>query len=104
MGRRHAHRRDYQLQNKSSFGGSIIGRGGSTAGMHLVEKFTRVADDTLLYEFTVNDAVTWTKPWTVQLPTARTSERIYEYACHEGNYAMPNIMKGARMAEQEPQK
>ena len=87
--------------NKSSFSGSIIGRGGSTAGMHLVEKFTRVADDTLLYEFTVNDAATWTRPWTVQLPLARTSDLIYEYACHEGNYAMPAMMKGARMAEQE---
>ena len=86
--------------DKSAFSGSIIGRGGSTASMSLVERFTRVAGDTLLYEFTVSDAATWTRPWTVQLPMTRSSERIYEYACHEGNYAMPNILKGARLADQ----
>jgi hypothetical protein len=86
--------------DKSSFSGSIIGRGGSTAGMHLVERFTRAAADTLLYEFTVTDPATWTRPWTVQLPMSRSDERIYEYACHEGNYSMPNMLKGARTAEQ----
>jgi hypothetical protein len=87
--------------DKSSFSGSIIARGGSTAGMSLIERFTRVADDTLMYEFTVSDAATWTKPWTVQLPMTRSNEQIFEYACHEGNYAMPAMLKGARMAEQE---
>jgi hypothetical protein len=86
--------------DKSSFSGSIIARGGATAGMHLVERFTRASDDTLLYEFTVTDPATWTKPWTVQLPMARTDERIFEYACHEGNYSMPNMLKGARAVEQ----
>jgi hypothetical protein len=86
--------------DRSSFSGSIIGRGGSTASLHLVERFTRVADDTLLYEFTVSDAATWTRPWTVQLPMTRSSENIYEYACHEGNYSMAHILKGARVAEQ----
>jgi hypothetical protein len=90
--------------DKSSFSGSIVARGGSTANMHLVEKLTRVADDTLLYEFTVSDADTWTRPWTVELPMARTTEQIFEYACHEGNYAMPNMLKGARMAEQEQER
>ena len=61
--------------DKSSFSGSIIARGGSTASMHLVERFTRAADDTLLYEFTVTDPATWTKPWTVQLPMTRSSEQ-----------------------------
>jgi hypothetical protein len=87
--------------DKSSFSGSIIARGGSTAGMHLVERFTRAADNTLLYEFTVTDPATWTKPWTVQLPMTRTDERIFEYACHEGNYSMPNMLKGARATEQK---
>ena len=90
-----------RFTDKSSFSGSIIGRGGSTANMHLVERFTRTAEDTLLYEFTVSDAATWTRPWTVQLPMTRSSEHIYEYACHEGNYSMPNILKGARMLEQK---
>ena len=87
--------------DKSAFSGSIIGRGGSTANMRLVEKFTRVAEDTLLYEFTVSDPATWTRPWTVQLPMTRSSENIFEYACHEGNYSMANMLKGARTAERE---
>ena len=86
--------------DKSSFSGSIIARGGSTAAMRLVERFTRVDRDTLLYEFTVDDPATWVRPWTVQLPMTRSNEPIYEYACHEGNYAMPNMLKGARAAEQ----
>ena len=68
--------------------------------MHLVERFTRAAADTLLYEFTVTDPATWTRSWTVQLPMTRSDERIYEYACHEGNYSMPNMLKGARASEQ----
>jgi hypothetical protein len=89
--------------DKSAFSGSIIARGGSTAGLHLVERFTLAAQDTLLYEFTVTDPSTWTKPWTVQLPMTRSSEKIYEYACHEGNYSMANILKGARAAGQVQQ-
>jgi hypothetical protein len=85
---------------KSSFSGNLVGRNGSTAGMTLVERFSRVADDTLMYEFTVTDPATWTRPWTVQLPMTRTAEQIYEYACHEGNYSMPGMMKGARAMEE----
>jgi hypothetical protein len=88
------------FNDKSSFSGSIIGRGGSTSNMHLVERFTRAAGDTLVYEFTVTDPATWTRPWTVQLPMTRSDERIYEYACHEGNYSMPNMLKGARAVDQ----
>jgi len=73
-------------------------RGASTS-LHLVERFKRVDGDTLLYEFTVNDPVTWTRPWTVQFPMTRSREPIFEYACHEGNYSLPNILAGARAAE-----
>ena len=86
--------------DKSSFSGSIIARGGSTGAMHLIERFTRVDRDTLLYEFTITDPATWVRPWTVQLPMTRSNEPIFEYACHEGNYSMPNMLKGARAAEQ----
>jgi len=72
---------------------------GSSANMHLVERFTRVDADTLLYEFTVDDPSTWTKPWTAQVPMRRSQEQIYEYACHEGNYALPNMLRGARAEE-----
>ena len=68
--------------------------------LHLVERFTRVGPNTLLYEFTVEDPTFFTKPWTVKLPMTKTDDELYEYACHEGNYALPNILRGARVAEQ----
>jgi hypothetical protein len=71
----------------------------ATPGMHLVERFTRVDADTLMYEFTVEDSHTWTKAWTVQLPMSKSSEPMYEYACHEGNYAMEGMLSGARAKE-----
>ena len=72
---------------------------GSTENMHLTEKFTRVDADTILYEFTVDDPATFTKPWTAQIPMRKTQGPVYEYACHEGNYAMTGMLGGAREAE-----
>ena len=72
---------------------------GSTQNMRLVERFTRVDADTLLYEFTVTDPETWTRPWTASVPMQRTDVPMYEYACHEGNYAMEGILAGHREAE-----
>jgi hypothetical protein len=72
---------------------------GASRNLHLTERFTRVAADTLLYEFTVDDPATWTGTWTAQLPMTSTDEPIFEYACHEGNYSMPNILSGARFGE-----
>lgn len=77
---------------------------GATENMHLTEKFTRVDPDTILYEFTVEDPATFTKPWTAQIPMRRAKGPIYEYACHEGNYAMTGILAGAREAEKEAAK
>jgi hypothetical protein len=73
---------------------------GSTANTHLVERFTRVDPDTLLYEFTVTDPATWTRPWTAAVLMKKSEGPLFEYACHEGNYAMFNILRGARAAEQ----
>jgi hypothetical protein len=72
---------------------------GSSAAMHLTERFTRTGPDSLLYEFTVEDPSTWTKPWTAALPMSRIDVPVYEYACHEGNYAMTGILAGARADE-----
>ena len=72
---------------------------GSSPNLHLVERFTRVDADTLLYEFTVDDPTTWTKPWTAAIPMTKTQDQIYEYACHEGNYAMFGLLSGARAVE-----
>ncbi len=69
--------------------------------LHVVERFTRLDDRTLHYEFTVDDPATWTEPWTGDYPWPATDERVFEYACHEGNYALGNIMRGARLLEAE---
>jgi hypothetical protein len=74
---------------------------GATTGLHLVEKLTRVDKDTLRYEFTVDDPATWTKKWSASIPMTRSSELMYEYACHEANYGMEGVMKGARYQDRE---
>src|SRR5690242_2545670 len=72
---------------------------GSSENLHLVERFTRVNADTILYRFTVDDPSTFTKSWTAELPLTKTPGPIYEYACHEGNYALVDILAGARAEE-----
>ena len=69
--------------------------------MHLVERFTRTAPDTIMYEFTVDDPSAFTKPWTAQIPMKRTEGPIIEYACNEGNYAMAGMLAGARADEKK---
>jgi hypothetical protein len=76
---------------------------GSTDNLHVVERFWYDADGVLMYRFTVDDPHTWEKPWTGEFPWPRTSESIYEYACHEGNHALEHIMRGARALEREKQ-
>ena len=71
----------------------------ATAGMKVTERFTAVDADTLRYEFTVEDPDTWTRPWTAVVRMTRSDTPIYEYACHEGNYGMYNILSGARAQE-----
>jgi len=72
---------------------------GATEDLHVVERFTRVDNKTLLYRFTVEDPNTWDKPWTGEYTWPATDKPIYEYACHEGNYALGDILRGARLAE-----
>lgn len=74
---------------------------GASADMHLMEKFTRVDRDTLRYEFTVDDPSVWTKSWTMSMPMALSNELMFEYACHEGNYALEGVLKGARYQEKQ---
>ena len=68
--------------------------------MRVVERFTRIDKDTLHYEFTIQDP-SYTAPYTGSLPFPRTDAKLYEYACHEGNYSMGNMMRGARQLEKE---
>jgi hypothetical protein len=75
---------------------------GANENLRLVERFTRLSPDVMNYEVTVTDPTTWTKPWTMMIPMRHTNELLYEYACHEGNYAMANILAGARAQEKNP--
>lgn len=72
-----------------------------TETTHLVERFTRVDADTLLYEFTLSDPSMYAKPFTAQIPSVRIGTPIYEYACHEGNYGMFGILSSARAEEKK---
>lgn len=72
---------------------------GAREQLTLVEKFTRVGPNTLNYEVTINDPSTWTQPWTVMIPLQSKEEKIFEYACHEGNESMTGILSGHRAAE-----
>jgi hypothetical protein len=74
---------------------------GSGDKLHVVERFTPVDKDTILYRFTVEDPETWDKPWTAETAWSRVEGPIYEFACNEGNYAMRNTLDGARVAEQD---
>ena len=70
-------------------------RGATTPNLTLVERLTRVDADTLQYDVTVDDPTVWTQPWTFSVPMRRNAEPLYEYACHEGNYGLYNILAGA---------
>ena len=89
---------DTLVVDTTNFSGRLSFRG-SDENLHLTERFRRVSPDTLLYEFTVDDPTAFTRPWTAQIPVTRTKGPIFEYACHEGNYAMTDILSGARAAE-----
>ena len=74
---------------------------GASRDLHVVERFTRVGPRTLLYRFTIEDAATWARPWTGEFAWPATDELLYEYACHEANYALENVLRGARRRESD---
>ena len=82
----------------ASFNPSVAQAAGSGETLQLTERFSRTGDDTLLYEYTVNDPATFTRPFTAALSMKR-GVGMFEYACHEGNYGLPNMLAGARVAE-----
>ena len=71
----------------------------SNENLHVIERLKRIDAETILYRFTVEDPTVWTKPWSGELLMHRMEGPIYEYACHEGNYGLANILAGARAAE-----
>src|ERR1700720_3850480 len=77
---------------------------GSGEKLHLVERFTRNADDQITYQFTAEDPTTWAKPWGAEIPMTKTDGPVYEWACHEGNTMISTILRGARVTEEEAAK
>ena len=74
---------------------------GASDNLRVIERFHRVDANTLLYRFTIDDPVTFTQQWSGELPFLKMNQLIYEYACHEGNYALSNILSGERARERE---
>jgi hypothetical protein len=72
---------------------------GSDENLHLIERFTRTGPDTILYEFTVDDPTAFVAPWKAEIPMRRTPGPMYEFACHEGNFALGRMLSIARQAE-----
>ncbi len=73
----------------------------ATRNLKVTERFSRIDKDTLRYQFTVEDPSTWAEPWTGEYPWPASDKKVYEYACHEGNYSLGGIMRGARILEEE---
>jgi hypothetical protein len=94
LGRRHARCRHDQFHGQDPI--SRIDR-----KLHVIERFTRIDDKTLLYRFTVEDPDAWDRPWTGEYTWPATDKPMYEYACHEANYALGSILRGARREEAE---
>ena len=74
---------------------------GSTGNMRVTERFTRVADDAIKYQFTIDDPSMWTRPFTAEMPMQKTKGPLFEHACHEGNYGLYNTLVGARLEEKK---
>lgn len=75
------------------------GLSGASRDLHVIERFRKNKDGSLHYSFTVDDPTTWTSSWSGEYPWPKTEDKVFEYACHEGNYALGNIMRGARRLE-----
>jgi hypothetical protein len=84
----------------TNFNGKNPFRGGSE-NMKVTERFTRTSDDSIIYRFTIEDESTWAKPWTAEMPMKKTQGPIFEFACHETNYGIANILAGAREEEKK---
>ena len=89
--------------SSQSLGRRVLGRliAGVSGTMHVVERFTRVDADTILYEFTVDDPTTWTSPWSAEIPMMQTEGPLFEYACHEGNHDIRHILEIHRNLEKQ---
>ena len=87
-----------ETKNYSAGGGA---RAGATEGLKVTERFNRPQPGMVEWEITYEDDATWVQPWTMMIRLSRTEDAIFEYACHEGNYGLTNILSGARAQERE---
>jgi hypothetical protein len=93
---------DTLVVETANFKGEFFGRmAAADENLRVIERFTRVAPDVLLYQFTVEDPTAWTAPWGGEIPLTRSDGLLYEYACHEGNRGMENILRAARQEVRE---
>jgi len=74
---------------------------GSSEHLHVIERFTRTGANTILYTFTIDDPTTWTRQWSAEIPLRATGERLFEYACHEANYGLEGVLRGARAQDKD---
>src|SRR5512145_1181163 len=86
------------FRDRSAFP-SASATGSTSDRVRAIERFRRVDNDTIDYEYVIEDPALFTRPWTVRLPLTQTADRIFEYACHEGNRGLENILSGARAGE-----
>ncbi len=89
------------FNDANGFYGDAGGNFGWDRNLHVVERFSLLDAKTMLYQFDIDDPTAFTKPWKGELTLSRTEGPIYEYACHEGNYSLPNMMRGYRVTEQQ---
>jgi hypothetical protein len=89
------------LQDGGGFYGDAGGNFAFDENLHVVERFSLFDPDTLLYQFEIDDPTAYVRPWKGELTMARSSERIYEFACHEANYSLDNMLRGARATERK---
>jgi hypothetical protein len=94
---------DTLVVDTTNFNGKTMFRGASE-NLHVIERFQRAGSGTILYRATIEDPSTFTRPFTIEYPFNATRGPVFEYACHEGNYAMTDIMGGARKMEAAPKK
>ncbi|MEZ5285902.1 MAG: hypothetical protein R2712_14065 [Vicinamibacterales bacterium] len=90
------------VRDASGFYGDAGGNFGWDEHLHLVERFRLLDADTLLYQFEVDNPTAYTRPWKGELTMTRSAERMFEYACHEGNYSLENMLRGYRATEAKP--
>jgi hypothetical protein len=90
------------FNDAGGFYGAAGGNFGWDRNLHVVERFSLFDADTLLYQFDIDDPTAFTRPWRGELTMSRADGRIYEYACHEGNYSMENLLRGYRVADRPP--